>query len=228
MVRPLMTHEVNDLKPSSVHDWVPPTTVTTNPKPFIGVPPLKNGRINVTFTEPAENGVATRFVGASGTVDGTTLAEAVDAAEEPAAFEAFTVNVYVTPFVRPVTTQLVATVVQTTSPATGPASTTPADVTTAVATVTTKPLTAAPPLSTGAVQETVVEPFWNDVPDTPVGAPGTVAGMIAADESEAEDEPISFEATTVNVYAVPLVRPVIVQESSTVSHTTTPSPLVTT
>jgi hypothetical protein len=88
-----MTHEVADLNPSSVHDWVPPTTVTTNPKPFIGEPPLNNGRINVTFTEPAANGVATRFVGASGTVAGTTFAETTDAAEEPALFEATTVNV---------------------------------------------------------------------------------------------------------------------------------------
>ena len=128
--------------------------------------------------------------------------------------------------VSPEITQLVAAVVHTTSPATGPARTTPADVTTAEATVTTKPVTADPPLFTGAVHETVVVPFWNDVPVTPVGAPATVAGVTEPEATEASDEPISLLATTVNVYAVPLVRPVIVQESSTVSHTTTPSPLV--
>jgi len=130
--------------------------------------------------------------------------------------------------VRPPITQLVAAVVQTTSPATGPANTTPADETTAEATVTTKLVTEAPPLSAGAIHETVVEPFWNDVPDTPVGAPGTVAGVTEPEATEGSDEPISFEATTVNVNAVPLVRPAIVHDNSTVSHTTTPSPLVTT
>ena len=89
-------------------------------------------------------------------------------------------------------------------------------------------MTADPPLFTGEVHDTVVEPFWNDVPVTPVGAPGTVAGMIAADTPEATEEPIAFDATTVNVYAVPFFRPVIVHDNWTVSHTTVPSPLVTT
>jgi len=226
LVRPPMTHATGFPIPLWVQLWVPPTTVTVNPKPCIVEPPLNNGRVNVTFTEPAENGVATRFVGASGTVAGTTFGEATETAEVPAAFEAVTVNVYVTPFVRPVTTQLVVSVVQTTSPATGPANTTPAEVTVAEATVTTKLVTEAPPLLTGAIQETVVEPFWNDVPVTPVGAPGTVAGVTEPEATEGSDEPISFEATTVNVYAVPLVRPAIVHDNSTVSHITTPSPLV--
>ena len=90
---PEITHDTVATRPGSVQDWVPPTTVITNPKPFIVEPPLNNGRVNVTFTEPAANGVAIRFVGASGTVAGTTLADAVDATEEPAAFVATTVNV---------------------------------------------------------------------------------------------------------------------------------------
>jgi len=93
LVKPVTTHETVENNPGSVHDWLPPTTVITNPKPFIGEPPLNNGRINVTFTEPARYGVTTRFVGASGAVAGTTFAEAVDAAEVPAAFKAVTVNV---------------------------------------------------------------------------------------------------------------------------------------
>jgi len=83
-------------------------------------------------------------------------------------------------------------------------------------------------LFTGAVHDTVVEAFWNDVPATPVGAPETVAGMIEAEASDAEEEPTALFATTVNTYAVPLVRRVTVQDNSTVSHTTTPSPLETT
>jgi hypothetical protein len=45
---------------------------------------------------------------------------------------------------------------------------------------------------------------------TDVGAPGTVDGVAAADAVEAEPVPRAFVAVTVNVYAVPLVRPVIV------------------
>ena len=49
------------------------------------------------------------------------------------------------------------------------------------------------------------------MPDTPVGAPGTVEGMIAAEAVEADPVPAAFVAVTVNVYEVPLVRPVTVQ-----------------
>jgi len=45
------------------------------------------------------------------------------------------------------------------------------------------------------------------VATTPVGAPGTVDGTTAEDAVEAEPVPDAFEAATVNVYAVPLVRP---------------------
>ncbi|CAB5027997.1 unannotated protein [freshwater metagenome] len=45
---------------------------------------------------------------------------------------------------------------------------------------------------------------------TPVGAPGTVRGVIAADGAEASPVPMPFVAATVKVYAVPLVRPVTV------------------
>jgi len=43
-----------------------------------------------------------------------------------------------------------------------------------------------------------------------VGAPGTVDGVAAADATEAAPVPDAFVAVTVNVYAVPFVRPVIV------------------
>ena len=69
----------------------------------------------------------------------------------------------------------------------------------------------APPSEVGAVQATVAAPS-RGVPTTPVGAPGTAAerGVIAADAAEAGPVPAPLTAATVNVYAVPLVRPLIV------------------
>jgi hypothetical protein len=67
----------------------------------------------------------------------------------------------------------------------------------------------APPVLAGAVQETVACPL-PAVADTPVGAPGTVEGVAAAEAVEAAPVPLTFAAVTVNVYAVPLARPVIV------------------
>jgi hypothetical protein len=63
-----------------------------------------------------------------------------------------------------------------------------------------------PPSETGAVNETVA---WAlpGVAEAEVGAPGIVAGVTLFDGSEAEPSPTAFVATTVNVYAVPLVRP---------------------
>jgi len=55
--------------------------------------------------------VAETLVGAPGTVAGITAAEAVESADVPEAFVAVTLNVYQTPFVRPVTTQVRAPVV---------------------------------------------------------------------------------------------------------------------
>ena len=68
---------------------------------------------------------------------------------------------------------------------------------------------ALPPLVTGAKKLTlaVVLP---GVAVTAVGAPGTVAGVTLFEAVEAAPEPAAFVATTVNVYAVPFVSPVIV------------------
>ena len=43
-----------------------------------------------------------------------------------------------------------------------------------------------------------------------MGAPGTVEGVAAEDADEAAPVPDAFVAVTVNVYAVPFVRPEIV------------------
>ena len=50
-----------------------------------------------------------------------------------------------------------------------------------------------------------------EVPETEVGAPGTVDGVTTADADEAAPVPDTFVAVTVNVYDVPFVRPVTVQ-----------------
>ena len=75
---------------------------------------------------------------------------------------------------------------------------------------TVLPVTAEPPFDAGAVHETVARPLL-PVAVTPVGAPGTVAGVTALETVLADPEPAALEAVTENVYAVPLVRPVNVQ-----------------
>ena len=68
---------------------------------------------------------------------------------------------------------------------------------------------ALPPVLAGAVNDTVA----CALPATAaiaVGAPGTVAGITLLDAAEGAPLPTAFVATTVNVYAVPFVRPVTV------------------
>ena len=57
---------------------------------------------------------------------------------------------------------------------------------------------AEPPLLAGAVHLTNTEPSPEE-PNTPKGAPGTVAGSTALEALEAEPEPARLVATTVNV-----------------------------
>ena len=68
---------------------------------------------------------------------------------------------------------------------------------------------ALPPLEVGSFQVTTALAF-PAVAFTPVGASGRVIGVTAAEASEAVEVPATFVAVTVNVYAVPLVRPLIV------------------
>ena len=68
---------------------------------------------------------------------------------------------------------------------------------------------ALPPLFTGGVKLTLA---WAlpPVAITLVGAPGTVAGVTLLDGVDGRLGPAALVATTVKVYAVPFVRPVIV------------------
>ena len=71
---------------------------------------------------------------------------------------------------------------------------------------------ALPPFEAGAVQESAT---WYCRPcrETPVGAPGavTACGVRAALAAESAPVPTAFVAATLNVYAVPFVRPVTVR-----------------
>ena len=58
---------------------------------------------------------------------------------------------------------------------------------------------AEPPFEAGAVQLTKEEVFSPEVANTPVGAPGTVEGVAAAEAADAAPVPFAFLATTVNV-----------------------------
>ena len=68
---------------------------------------------------------------------------------------------------------------------------------------------ADPPFELGALNETVAWPF-PDVALTPVGTPGVVAGTTELLVADAVLVAYALLAVTVNVYAVPFVRPVIV------------------
>jgi hypothetical protein len=68
---------------------------------------------------------------------------------------------------------------------------------------------ALPPLEAGAVNET--EALATPGVAVPiVGAPGTVGVVMLFDAAEAAPVPIALVAVTVNVYAVPGVRPITV------------------
>jgi hypothetical protein len=71
---------------------------------------------------------------------------------------------------------------------------------------------AEPPDTVAAPIVTEADVAVEAVADTEAGAPGTVAGVTAADAAEADDAPLALFATTLYVYAVPFVRPVTWQE----------------
>ena len=76
----------------------------------------------------------------------------------------------------------------------------------------------APPLEPGCVKATVavVDPVAVAVPI--VGAPATVRGVTAAETIEVAPVPAALVALTRNVYDVPFVKPVTVQERGPVVH----------
>jgi hypothetical protein len=71
--------------------------------------------------------------------------------------------------------------------------------------------TAHPPFDTGATHVMTELAFTFDVATTPVGAPGTVTGIAAAEATESADVPDALVAVTLKVYQTPFVRPVTTQ-----------------
>jgi hypothetical protein len=112
----------------------------------------------------------------------------------PAALVAVTVNVYVVPLTSPVTVIGDAPPVAVNPP---------------TFEVTVYEVIADPPLLAGAVNVTVAEPLPATAV-TPVGDPGVVSGVTELEAVEDALVPTAFVAVTVKVYAVPLVRPIIV------------------
>jgi hypothetical protein len=161
----------------------------------IAAPPSETGSDQDSVTEPLATAFITTSNGDEGTVDGTIAADTSEAVPSPDAFTAATVKLYAEPFARRTTVHGDTALSHTTSPA---------------ALRTTYFEIDAPPLLTGAVQETTDWAFAAPVADTPVGTPGTVEGTTETEASETEPVPDTFVAVTVNVYAVPFVRPEIV------------------
>ena len=122
-------------------------------------------------------------------------------------------NVYAVPFVKPDTLQDSARVVEHDNPS--------------GLDTTVYPEIGTPPSNTGATHDTTDEPFKARTAVTPVGALGAVNGTAAADERDATEEPDAFEATTVNVYDVPFVRPITVQLVMAVTQVSEPGDEVT-
>ena len=144
-------------------------------------------------------------VGAPGAVagSGVTELEASDSGPSPAPLWAWTVNVYGWPPVRPSTSQVSGPAVQTQVFESG-------------LEVTVYEVIELP-LAVGAVHDTVALPC-PAVAITPVGLPGSPEGVTLLDGLEAAPDPSTFVAVTVNVYGVPFVRPVTVQESCPLDH----------
>jgi hypothetical protein len=158
--------------------------------PVIGDPPVTTGAVQETVAEltPGTTAIA---VGAAGSVaTGVTAGgrgEFTGCEELPTAFIAVTVNVMGLPFVKPsnVTIPTFPTVIGL--PTDG---------------VTMYPVIGEPPFDAGGFQETVADPLPATT-ETPVGAPGAVAGTTAGRGKEAEELPEEFIATTVYVIGVP-------------------------
>lgn len=85
---------------------------------------------------------------------------------------------------------------------------------------------AAPPSEAGADQDTVTCPSPAET-DVIAGAPGTVAGITESEVAEVAPTPIAFVAVTVNVYGVPLLRPVTAHDIVADSHVRPPGAAVT-
>jgi hypothetical protein len=160
------------------------------------------GAVHDTFADAFPDDAVTPN-GTDGTVAGTTVLLTA-AVESPAAFVAFTLNVYDVPFVSP--EHAAVKPVTTHEPPPG-------------VDVTEYDVIGEPPSDTGADHVMEAEVFPRTAV-TDVGAVLTVNGVTNGEAVDAALEPTALEAVTVTVYAVPLVRPVMVQDSGFASTPT--------
>jgi hypothetical protein len=188
-----VTVTVHFLPYTTTFDWYAVTVKD------VGVPPGGGPAVTVTVTIPSP-ATPMGAGGFPGTDTKVTTETGAEASEWPAAFVAKTVNVYEVPFVSPVT-RIVPETAWDKVPMMPP-----------VSEVAVYSVIAEPPLETGWVKLTVavVDPVAVAAPM--VGAPGTVTGVTGADGADTAEVPPAFVAVTVNVYAVPLVRPVTSQD----------------
>ena len=150
--------------------------------------------LTVTVADPSP-ATAVGAGGVPGAASGLTEPDEADAPDVPAAFVAVAENVYGVPFVRPLTVHEVAGLVTVQLRLPG------VEVTVYEAGV--------PPVPAATV--TVADPS----PPTAVGAggvPGAATGLIELEADDPLDVPAAFVAVAENVYGVPVVRPVTVQE----------------
>jgi len=161
----------------------------------IVAPPFEAGAVQDTVTDVLL-GRAETPVGASGTVDGVTEAEAEENEELPVEFIATTLNVSAVPLVRLLSVAVRTFPTVTELPVDG---------------IIVYPVIAEPPFEAGAVQLTVAEALAATA-ETPVGAPGRSAlGVIAADSTDEVEVPSILIAFMLKVMAVPFVKPVTVE-----------------
>jgi len=153
--------------------------------PVISKPPFIAGAVHETVAEltPA---TAETAVGAPGTVGKVTEDDAEEGRELPMAFIATTVNVRTAPLSNPLSVAVRTLPTVNGLPVDG---------------VTLYPVIGEPPFEAGALHETVAE-LIPATAETPVGAPATIAGIIAADGEEGNELLPLFMAITVKVIDV--------------------------
>ena len=167
--------------PAPVHDAL---------NEVIGLP-LAAPAVKVIVADPFP-AVATTLVGAPGTLAGVNVFD-VPAAEVPIELVAVTVHVYEAPLVNPVT------VIGLDAALPVPLGVPPVH--------DASKCNTALPLLEPAVNVMVADPL-PPVAATLVGAAGTFVGVTELDGAEGKLGPLPLLATTVHVYALPLVSPV--------------------
>ena len=167
--------------PVTVHVAPPGLSVTKNDA---ATPPEPDPAATVTVALLLPR-TATGAAGTSGTGNGVAALDANDADVAPARFDATVVNVYATPFVRPVTSHM-------------PEAPDTEHVTAPGDDVTTNPV-GGPPDPDPAPTDTRTAPSRATTPDT-TGRSGTTSGTTLLDAGDATESPTALRATAENVY----------------------------